>query len=86
MTAKEFYNSAVKIAQNRGWLTPQITTVSAVYHGKLQHYCQLWISEKRKFVNSGHHNSPSEALKAFADAIDYENKAYDKTQEDIDIE
>lgn len=86
MTAKEFYNAAVKIAEERGFTTPDIITGSSCMKGTLWHYCKLWISEKRKYVDGSHQNSPSEALKAFADAIDYENKTYDKTQEDIDIE
>jgi len=85
MTTQEFYNFAVIAATNRGYANPRITTVSGCYDGQIKHSCQLWIYEKRKFVNSGLHSNPVSALQAFKDALDFENLTYSKETENIEL-
>ena len=85
MTTTEFYNFALIAAKERGFEKPHIVTTSGCYHGTLKHSCQLWISEKRKHINSGLHENPVSALQAFKDAIEFETKTYSKMSEDVEL-
>lgn len=85
MTTQEFYNFALIAAKNRGYENPKIVTMSGCYEGNIKHSCQLFILEKRKFVNSGLHPNPVSALQAFKDALDFENLTYSKETENIEL-
>lgn len=85
MNTTDFYNFAVLAAKERGFENPNIVTMSGNYQGTIKHSCQLWINEKRKHINSGLHHNPVAAIRAFKDAIDFENKTYSKMSEDVEL-
>ena len=86
MTATEFYNQAVIIAEKNGYKNPQVTIFSMVsYVSGLKHSCQIWDTKKRKHINTLQHNNPKAALEEFEDTLKFENKTYSKTEKDIDL-
>lgn len=85
MTLTDFYNFTILAARERGFKNPKINIVSGIFNGEIKHSCQLWVSEKSKFVDSGLRDNPVSAIQSFKDAIEFYNKTYSKMSEDIEL-
>lgn len=85
MTLTDFYNYAVLAAQEYGYKKPDIKVIIIYDNLGINHICKLWDKDKKIHIASTIQNNPISAIKAFRDALDYENKTYSKLSEDVDI-
>ena len=69
MNLGEFYNEAVKIAEEQGYKNAHIRSISGVYNGMIMHYINFWDFDKTKFVNSGLFTNIDSALEGFKDKL-----------------
>ena len=69
MNLGEFYNEAVKIAEEQGYKKPYITSFSGIINGEINHQVSLWDWDKKKYIFSGQYSNKYSALEAFKNKL-----------------
>ena len=69
MNLGEFYNAAVKIAEEQGYNNPRVSTISGTFEGMLYYSVNLHDYEKRKNIYSGSFSNSDVALEGFKDKL-----------------
>ena len=69
MNLGEFYNAAVKIAEEQGYKNPRVSTISGTFEGMLYYSVNLHDYEKRKNIYSGSCSNSEVALEAFKNKL-----------------
>ena len=85
MTTQDFYNFAILAAKERGYETPNVIVHTLCSSNGIKHICSLWDCNKKRHIESGLQNNPVSAIQAFKDALDFQNKKYSQTSEDIEL-
>lgn len=89
MNASEINQKVIAIAEKYGYKglygkSATVFHVSFIKSNECNYSCTVWVSEKKQFIESGHHKGYDAMLEAFEDNIIHYQKAYSNEKQEVE--